>query len=153
MGGEAVAIIALVLTLSYGVVTIMRLLLEHIRRTKSERLQAEVYNKVLDKLGSSQEILNWTQSETSQNLFRVPPPDRPAPYSRILNAVQFGVVLTVMGLAVLFIKTQLTGHDQEPAMVMGTLITALGAGLLLAGGASWLLSRKLGLIDAKSISE
>lgn len=153
MFGEALMIMVVVLTLVFGVVSIVRLLLDNIRRSKSERVQAEMYNKMLDKLGSSQEILAWAQSETSQNLFRVPPPERPAPYSRILNAVQVGVVLTVVGIAVLVIKTQLTVHDQEPAMVLGTLITALGIGLLLAGGASWMLSRSFGLINGKTGTE
>ena len=151
MNKEFIAIPVVIFTLAYGFVTIVRLLLDHIRRTKSEKLQAEVYTKMLDKLGSSQDVLAWSQNDTTQNLFRVPPPDSPAPYSRILNAIQIGVVLTVVGLAVLFIRTQLTAaHDQEPAMVIGTLVTALGVGLLLAGCASWLLSRHFGLINGKT---
>jgi len=154
MSGELIAIPVVVVTLAYGFVTIVRLTLDHFRRTKSEKLQAEVYGKMLDKLGSSQDILAWAGSETSQNLFAVPPPERPAPYSRILNAVQIGVALTVVGGAILAIKTQLAeAHDQEPAMVIGTLIMALGIGLLLSGGASWLLSRKFGLINGKPGAE
>ena len=154
MNGEMIAIPVVVVTLAYGVVTIVRTLLDNIRRTKSDRLQAEVYTKMLDKLGSGQDVLAWAQSDTSRSLFAVPPPERPAPYARILNAVQVGVALTVVGLAVLFIKTQLTAaHDQEPTMVIGTLITALGVGLLLAGCASWLLSRHFGLINGKTGSE
>lgn len=150
MSGNMIAIPVIVLTLAFGVVTMVRALLDHIRRTKSEKLQAEVYGKMLDKLGSSQDILAWAQSETSQNLFAVPPPERPAPYSRILNAVQIGVDLTVVGIAILFIRTQLTSaHNQEPTMVIGTPVTALGVGLLLSGGASWFLSRKFGLINGK----
>ncbi|HEY3442519.1 MAG TPA: hypothetical protein VGK29_17300 [Paludibaculum sp.] len=154
MNGEFIAIPVVVMTLAYGVITVVRLLLEHIRRTKSEKLQAEVYSKMLDKLGSSQDILTWAQSDTSQNLFAVPPPERPAPYARILNAIQIGVVLTVVGLAVLGVKAQLTAaHDQEPAMVIGMLVTALGLGLLLSGGISWLLCRKFGLINGRPAIE
>lgn len=147
--GEMIAIPLIVLTLALGVVSIVRLLLEHIQRTKSEKLQAEAYNKMLDKLGSSQEILAWAQSETSQNLFKLPPPERPAPYSRILNAVQGGVVIAALGIAVLFIRTQAVGRGETAAMIIGTILTALGIGLLLSGGASWLLSRKFGLINGK----
>lgn len=149
MNGDFIAIPIIVLTLAMGVVTIVRLLLEHLQRTKSEKLQAEVYNKMLDKLGSSQEILAWAQSETSQNLFQLPAPERPAPYSRILNAVQGGVVIAALGVAVLFIRTQAVGRGETAAMIIGTILTALGIGLLLSGGASWLLSRKFGLINGK----
>jgi len=153
MNGEFIAIPIVVLTLAIGVVTIVRLLLEHIQRTKSEKLQAEVYNKMLDKLGSSQEILAWAQSESSQNLFQLPAPERPAPFTRILNAVQGGVVIGALGIAVLFIRTQAVGRGETAAMIIGTILTALGIGLLLSGGASWLLSRKFGLINGKPAIE
>ncbi len=155
-GPNLISMTLVIALLAFAVVKIFRSLLEHIRRTKSEKLQAEVYGKMLDKLGSSQDILTWAQSETSQNLFAAPPlPERPAaPYARILTAIQIGVVLTVLGGAVLAIRSQLTtAHDQEPAMVIGILIMALGIGLLLSGGASWLLSRKFGLLNGKTGAE
>ncbi|MBI5084434.1 MAG: hypothetical protein HZB13_07545 [Acidobacteria bacterium] len=149
-GGDVAAVIMVAGTFAVAVVAIMRTLFDHIRRTKSEQLQSELYNKMLDKLGSGPEVLGWLQTGSVQNLFKATPAERPAPYSRILNAVQFGVVATVAGLGILGIWTQLDYRSKLPAMVIGMLVLSLGLGMLMAGAASWMLSRKLGLINGKT---
>ncbi len=144
---EAIALILVIGVIGFVLVTNLRALLDHMRKTKSEKLQSEVYNKMLDKLGSSQDVLAWLQTDAGQNLFKVAPPDRPAPYSRILNSVQFGVVALVLGGGILAIRTMIGVEGQEPAAVVGTLVMALGLGMLLAGACSYALSKKFQLFN------
>lgn len=145
--GEVIAIPVVVMTIAFSVVTIIRALLDNIRRTKSERLQAELYTKMLDKFGSSPELIAYLQSESGMNLLRAEAPEQPASYSRILNAVQFGIIGVVVGGAVLWLGRMFHGEAQEVLMVAGALVLAAGGGLLLAGGASYGVSRHLGLIN------
>lgn len=143
---EAVAIIFVICVISLGIVVLVRSLLSHLRQTKTGRLQAEIYNKMLDKFGSSQDLLAYLQTEAGQNLLKTAPPEQPAPHSRILNSVMFGVVATVLGLGILLLSTQVS-REREPAMVIGTLILTLGVGFLAAAGASYVLSKRLGLLN------
>ena len=144
---EMIAMITVMITLACGVVLIVRALLDHLRRTKSERLQSEVYNKMLDKMGNSQEVLAWMETEAGKNLFQAPAAERPAPYTRILNSVQYGIIAIVLGGGIMGAGSLLRGSDQEPAFVIGTLVMSLGAGMLLAAGGSYALSKKFGLIN------
>lgn len=149
--GEVIAIPIMIGTVALSVVTIIRSLLDNIRRAKSDRLQAEIYTKLIDKFGSSPELVAYLQSESGMNLLRTEAPEQPAAYSRILNAVQFGIIGSVVGGALLWLGRMFHGEAQEVLMVAGTLTLAAGGGLLLAGGAAYGLSRHLGLVDgAKS---
>lgn len=145
--GEMIAIPVVVGTIAVSVVTIIRSLLDNIRRTKSDRLQAELYTKMLDKFGSSTDLVAYLQTESGMNLLRSDAPEQPAAYSRILNAVQFGIIGAVVGGALLWLGRMFHGEAEEVLMVAGTLVLAAGGGLLLAGAAAYGLSRHLGLVD------
>ncbi len=151
---EMLALMTVMASLVYGFVTFTRTLLEHMRRTRSERMQADVYNKLLDKLGTGQELVNWANSDSARKLLHSMPVEQPAPYSRILNSVQNGLILAVLGAAVLSLQSVVsTAEGREGARIAGTLVMAIGVGMLLAGGASWALSRKFGLINGENKHE
>lgn len=150
MGTEAIAIIMVFGTVALAVVIITRALFDHLRRTKAERAQAEIFNKLMDKLGNGTEVLAYLQSEAGQSLMRGAPVEKPATFGRILNSVQYGVVCTVIGIGVLFLQNIVDKYAQRDVAVVGTLILTLGVGLLLAAGASYLLSKTLGLINGKT---
>jgi hypothetical protein len=145
---KTIAIMTVLLSITVGIVTIVRLILEHLRRIKSECLQADLCSKMLDKFGSSQELLVYLQSEAGQNLLKAAPLDRPQPHGRILNSVQGGIVGTALGLGLLIIMSFLRPDGRQPAMVMGTLLLSAGLGLLAGAIAAYVLSRRLGLIAA-----
>ncbi|MGJ5815047.1 hypothetical protein [Paludibaculum fermentans] len=150
MGTEAIAIIMVFGTVALAVVIITRALFDHLRRTKAERAQAEIFNKLMDKLGNGTEVLAYLQSEAGQSLMRGAPPEKPATFGRILNSVQYGVVCTVIGIGVLFLQNIVDKYAQRDVAVVGTLILTLGIGLLAAAGASYLLSKTLGLLNGKT---
>jgi hypothetical protein len=147
MRGEMIAIPLVVSVLAYGAVTIVRLLLENISRAKSERLQADLYTKVIDKLSSGPELAAWLQSEKSINLMQNEPREQPGVQARILNSAQFGIVGAAVGGALLWLGRMFDGGAQEALMIFGTIILAAGGGLLLAGVVSYFLSRHLGLLN------
>lgn len=147
MRGEMIAIPAVISIMTYGVITILRMLLESIRRAKSERLQAELYTKVIDKLNSSPELGAWLQSDKGIMLLENEPKEQPAAQSRILNSVQFGVPGAAIGAALLWLSQMFHGEPREALMIFGTILLAAGGGLLAAGLVSYFLARHLGLIN------
>jgi hypothetical protein len=69
-----------------------------------------------------------------------------APLSRILLSVQIGVVLLTGGIGLLYVKRLVPEFLSAP-LVFGVMAIAIGVGFVLAAGSSYVLSRRLGLLD------
>jgi hypothetical protein len=75
-----------------------------------------------------------------------------APFSRILWSVQIGVVLLVTGVGLMYVSTRTIEEAREMFFILGCLSLAVGAGFSVSAGASYLISRKLGLFDRPAAS-
>ena len=80
-----------------------------IRRYKIAKLQAEVQSRLLDKVGSGQELLAYAQMEAGKSLLESLSVERPSPYGRMFSALQIGVILVLVGAALLFFAKPPTG--------------------------------------------
>ena len=156
---ERYAIMVVLITVTIGVVTIIRALLDHVKRARTERVQADLYNRTLDKLGTGPEVMTYLQSEAGLRLFQSAPaePSRPGrPYNRIINTVQLGVVVTVVSAGLLFLRNYLDSAaygEREALLVFGFLGVFAGVALLLSAGTSWFLALRFGLMDDTSARE
>lgn len=148
MISEKVAIVVMFVTFVSAVVLMVRSILEHIRRSRLDRHQAELYAKIIDRCSSAPELLAYLQSEAGQSLMRAAPPvERPAAYSRILNSLQFGLAFCLLGGAFLFLRAMIGGDFSEPGLVLGFLLLAGGLALIGGGVTSYVLSRHFGLLE------
>jgi hypothetical protein len=178
---ERIVIATVLICLIVGVVTILKAGLEHLRRSKTERLQFDLYNKALDKSGSNQDLLAWLQNEGAQGLLKMVESPRPMAHSRILNAIQAGLLAVILGAGFMAVSTQMPtpdyqtqrraaagdsqkeweiAHDMQRDREhvagvngFGILLMTAGFGLLAGGGASYYLSRKFHLINGGSSDE
>ena len=116
-----------------------------VRRYKTTKLQADIQNKLIDKFGSSQELLDYVQSETARQFLNALIVEKKMPYGRILAAVQAGVLLTFFGSALLFLRSRVS-DAQEGFLVFGTLFVTLGVGFACSAGISYFLSKSFGLL-------
>lgn len=148
---EKIAIVMVMVTLAFGVVTIVRLALEHMARARMLRVQSDLYNRLIDKFGSSNELLAYFQSEAGQQLFKTPVTTAPGAYGRIMNAVQYGAIAVVAGAGILGIGSAFEGKEAaDVTFVFGWLAITIGGALLVSSILSYLLSRKFGLINGGS---
>jgi hypothetical protein len=123
------------------------LMFSTLRRLKIAKLQSEVQSKMLEKVGSGQELLAYAQTDAGKQLLeslRVESPS--SPYGRIIGALQTAVVMICVGLALLFLRGRVSGPE-EGFLVIGTLITVLGVGFGLSAAVSYYLSKSFGLIN------
>jgi hypothetical protein len=120
-----------------------------IRRYKIAKLQAGVQAKLLDKVGSGQELLAYAQTEAGSELIESLKVERVSPYGRIIGALQTGIVLLLFGAALLLLRNHVSGAG-EGFVVFGTLICALGMGFALSAAASYYLSKSFGLLNSAS---
>lgn len=146
-----VVVAALAITCTFACIGyIAYVVLEAIRSRQRARLTSEFQQKLLDRVGSTQELGVFLSSEGGARLVASlsPRPDG-GPHQRILRALQAGLVLLALGIG-LFVYTfsrALPIEGEDAFAMFATVSTALGIGLLLAAGASYSLSRRMGLLD------
>lgn len=130
---------------------ILRTLITTYREGKVARMQADLQQRLLEKFGSSQELLAFLQTEGGGRFvepLRTGEEPR-SPYSRILGAVQMGVILLCGGAGLMFLDGRLPFDDERVFLFLGTVATALGVGFLLSGVVAWWLSRNWGLLNGR----
>ncbi len=117
-----------------------------IRRYKTAKLQAGVQTKLLEKFGSGQELLAYVQSDVGKRFLESLAMEQRTPYGRILGAVQAGVILVLLGIALLFLRGRVSGAE-EGFLVSGTITLSLGVGFGLSAALSYFLSKSFGLLS------
>jgi len=117
-----------------------------IRRYKVAKLQAEVQTKLLDKVASSQELLAFAQTEPGKEMIASLKVERVSPYGRIIGALQTGIIMTLVGIGLLFLRGRVSGAE-EGFLVFGTILTVLGIGFGVSSAASYYLSKAFGLLN------
>ncbi len=122
-----------------------------IRRYKIAKMQAEAQAKLLEKVGSGQELLAYAQSDTGMQLLESLKVERVAPQGRIIGALQTGIIFLMFGVALLILRYQVSiAGDQEGFVVLGTLSCSLGVGFALSAAASYYLSKSWGLLNGSA---
>jgi hypothetical protein len=120
------------------------------------RARAELQTKVLDRLGSGREVIEFSQSEGGKQFIEALSveslegnPSKGSPTERILGSIQKGIILTLLGLG--FLALAWKYHREGPGdlfTVIGVVGLSLGVGFLLSAGVSFRLSRSMGLLSS-----
>jgi hypothetical protein len=144
-------VFALIVTVSVALVTLVKHFVGHRRWLRATRIQSEFHNRLVERMGSSGEVLAYAQSSGRDLLPSLPPveaavPSLTAPFGRILWSVQVGVVAACVGIGMLFVKRYLLEEVAQMLLTLGVLILSLGIGFALAAAASYMLSARLGLL-------
>jgi len=116
-----------------------------IRRFKIARLQADIQSKLVDKFGTTEDLIAYTGTDTGREFLRSLSLEQRSPYDRIIGAVQAGIVSFFFGVALLFLRNRVSGGEQV-LLVFGTIFATLGIGFVLAAAASYSLSKSFGLL-------
>jgi hypothetical protein len=121
------------------------LLFTTIRRYKIAKLQAEVQQRLLEKVSSGQELLAYAQTAAGNELIESLRVEAATPYTRIIGALQTAIVMIALGVALLLVRNRITGAE-EGFLVFGTIISLLGIGFGISSAASYYLSKSFGLL-------
>jgi hypothetical protein len=134
---------------------IVRAILSHRRWLRATKQQADVHNRLLERFGANDELLAYVQSPAGSQFLQgsaviidaAPGAAIAAPYSRILWSVQAGLVVGLAGIGLLSIRHYMEPEVAPMFLTFGVLAAAIGLGFVLAAVASYVLSRRLGLMD------
>jgi hypothetical protein len=132
----------------------VRTFIDYRRWLRVSKVQTEVHNKLLERFSGTGDLLAYAQSPAGRRFLESAPiPLDPgprslgAPLSRILWSVQAGVVFTVLGVGFEVVSRRVIQDVGEPMSVFAVLAMALGLGFIASGAVSYILSRRLGLLD------
>jgi hypothetical protein len=140
----------------FAAVWIIRIFVESLRWSRTSRQQAEIHSRLIDKFTSSQELAAYMETEAGKQFLSASAyapgpqvgPHMPNVVARVLTPLQVGVVLTLLGIGLFFLRN--AGPDMAtPMAVLGTLAITPGIGFILSAGVTWAIAQRLGLMPEK----
>jgi hypothetical protein len=149
---EALAIFATFALIAFALAWFVRTVIEQKRWTRLSRTQSEVHNKILDRFGTNEELLEYIRSpagtkflESAPIPLRAEQATQNAPLSRILWSIQLGVVVVAGGLGMLLVSGRFKAPTGQDLFAMGVIAISVGAGFIVSAVVSIFLSQRLGL--------
>ena len=141
--------------MAIGLITwLIRTILDYRRWNRLTKVQTEVHAKLLDRFTANEELLDYIKSpagskflESSPISLDAGPRSIGAPFTRILWSVQAGVVLVAGGIGLWFVGERIADDVSQPIHAFGILAIALGLGFVVSAVFSFLISRRLGLLE------
>jgi hypothetical protein len=118
------------------------------------RARADLETRLLDRLGSGREVVEFCQTEGGKQFIEAlsmgtieSPASKGSPLDRILSSIQKGIILTLLGLGFLVLAGRFHGDGPGNVfMVIGVVGLSLGIGFLLSAGVSYRLSKSMGIL-------
>lgn len=135
----------LILIVTAAFLWLIYILLQYRRWNRVFRLQSDIHARLIERFASNQELLEYMNTEPGRRFLEAAPiPIAPEPgkrmpsgVTRILAPLQFGIVLTLLGIGLLFV---------HPVTLIGIIVIMLGLGFILSAIVSWRISDRLGLL-------
>jgi hypothetical protein len=128
-------------------------LLENRRWNRIFKLQTDVHGKLIERFGTSQEVLTYMGTDAGKRFLEATPiavgferqQPVPSPVARVLTPLQIGVVMTLLGIGLLSLRHSLA-EGSGALLVIGTVVLMPGLGFIISAGITWVLARHLGLM-------
>jgi hypothetical protein len=135
---------------------VIRAIMNHRRWLRVSKLQNDMQNKLLERFTSNEEMLGFIQTSAGQRFLESAsvaaepgPRALSAPVGRMLWSIQLGIVILVAGVGLQIVSYKLSNYEDAVTgfQVVGGIVIALGIGFILSSLGSYLISRRLGLMD------
>lgn len=140
----------------FAVVWIVKLIVESLRWNRAFRQQGEIHSRLIDKLGTSQDLAAYMETDAGKRFLTGAPlaggtdlgQRMPNAVARVLTPLQVGVVMVLLGIGFLLLRNA-GPYTSTPMLVLGTLILMPGIGFILSAGITWVLAGRLGLMPPR----
>jgi hypothetical protein len=150
--GDGIPFLVFVCLLS-ALLWLTHVLLENRRWNRIFKLQTDVHGKLIDRFGTSEEVLTYMGTEAGKRFLEATPiavgferqQPVPSPVARVLTPLQIGIVLTLLGIGLILLRHSVPEGD-APLLVIGTVVLMPGLGFIVSAGVTWALARHLGLM-------
>jgi hypothetical protein len=134
-----------------SIIWLTYIIVDGFRRRQQLRVTNEFHNKLLDRIGSASEFVEFFNSEGGARFIGTLSPDRAAPSTRIVSAVQWGITMLSLGVAIFVLvgNRQFREETVDTLTFLATVAAGLGAGMVLSALASYVIGRRMGILSDK----
>ena len=145
MGSEVIILPALFGSL----VWLAYIIVDGSRRKQRLRTFTEFHGKMFDRIGSAKEFGEFFTSEAGTRFLESLASEKGSPKIRILAALQWGLTLVFLGVSIFILLDQheFRSETVDTLAFIGTVSVGIGAGTLISSFASYLLSKRMGLLS------
>jgi hypothetical protein len=144
--------------MAIGLLTwLIRTFIDYRRWSRLSKVQAEVHTRLLDRFNTNEELMAYIVTPAGSRFLSSAPisldtgsasRSMGAPLSRIMLSLQAGLVLAAAGVGLMLASQTVSQPEAaEPLHILGIISIALGAGFAISAAASFLISKKLGLLE------
>lgn len=145
---EPILVSLVIISILGALLWVFRILVENSKWRKLSKIQSDIYNKLLDKCGTNEELLAYFRTGGGKPLSELAAgleSGATNPITRVLLPLQVGIVLTLAGTGFMYLRHSVP-EGATPFLVLGTLIFTLGIGFIISSMVSFLLARHWGLL-------
>jgi hypothetical protein len=156
---EQLTIVLIILTITTGIIWLVRTAIEHRRWQRTMRAQIELNTKLIDRFSSSDELIAYLQSPAGKTLTepvalpQASPRPMPmnAPLSRIFWSLQSGIVVGALGMGLMIVSGNVANVEIHQSLRgFGIVLLMIGVGFAVSAAVSFVLSQRLGLVQPMS---
>jgi len=147
---EPATIMFVFILIAFFAAFVLRTFIEQKRWTRLSQTQSEVHNKILDRFGSSAELLEYVKSPSGAKFLESAPIPlqseqaiTSAPVTRVLWSIQIGIVVAAAAIGLLIVSRRFADDTGQGLFAMGVIAFSIGAGFILSAAASLVLSRRM----------
>jgi hypothetical protein len=146
---EGIFILALFIFWAFVLSWLLRTIIEQRRWSRLSRTQTEVHNKILDRFGTSAELLEYMKTPAGTKFLEsapIPLHEAPAQNSgapRVLWSIQVGIVVAAGAVGMLLVSGRFDKESAEGFFAMGVIGLCIGAGFVASAIASLMVARRL----------
>jgi hypothetical protein len=132
---------------------LIHVLLENRRWNRIFKLQTDVHSRLIERFGTSQEVLTYMNTESGKRFLEATPiatgidhrQPMPSPVARVLTPLQVGIVMTLLGVGLIGVGHNIA-EGRDAFLVLGMVVLMPGIGFIISAGITWVLARHLGLM-------
>ncbi|HEX6084829.1 MAG TPA: hypothetical protein VF266_09915 [Thermoanaerobaculia bacterium] len=133
---------------------LVRTIIEQKRWSRLSQQQAEVHNKILDRFGNTEELLQYIKSPAGGKFLEsapIPLHTEPrvvknTPLARVMWSIQLGIIVAAGAFGLLLVSFRFERDTAADLFALGTIGFCIGAGFIASALISLFMSRKLGAL-------
>ena len=135
----------------------IRTLIEQKRWSRLSKTQSEVHNKILDRFGTTAELIEYIKTPAGSKFLEsapIPLHDAPAmqgtnaPLGRVMWSIQIGIVIAAGAVGMLLVSTRYAAENGQGLFALGAIALCIGLGFIASAAITLFLSRRLGLWES-----
>jgi len=144
---ESLVVLVIVSVLGCASAWVISVIAVNIRKSRVSQRIADIHGKLLDRFGNSGELMAYLEGDAGKRFFESLTLDVRDSMSRVLESIQAGVVLLLLGIALLSLRAgPYAPWIRQILLLSGVATAAIGVGLLISAWITMRLCQKWGLL-------